>query len=114
MNIYYFWVTPYLPNKPNKDAFSTSWTNRWTNQRNSQGEEPGVDEKVVSTNLDDVEEQWGDGQQDTLRHNKLLHSILKEEPQRLRGREDVNFLKKTMMDNRKDVCSGLGPKLVIF
>jgi len=56
-----------------------------TDQRNSQGEEPGVDEKVVSTNLDDVQEQGGDREQDTLGHNELLHSILKEEPQCLKG-----------------------------
>lgn len=56
-----------------------------THQRNSQCEEPGIDEKEVSANLDDVEEQRGDRQQDTLGHNKLLYSIFKEEPQCLRS-----------------------------
>ena len=62
------------------------WTS--TNQRNSQGKEPGVNEKVVSTDLDDVEEQWGHRQQDALGHHKLLHSILEEEPYRLRKTQD--------------------------
>lgn len=31
-----------------------------TNQSNSQSKQPGVDEKVVPTNLDDVQKQRGD------------------------------------------------------
>ena len=64
-----------------------------TNQRDSQGEEPGVDEKVVAPNLDDVQEQWGHRQQDALGHSELLHSVSEEEPQRLRGRADINMNK---------------------
>lgn len=64
-----------------------------TDQRHSQGEEPGIDEKVVASDFDDVKEQWGHRQQDTLGHYKLLYSVLEEEPQRLRGREDIKINK---------------------
>lgn len=71
--------------------FNSWWGERSTNQRNSQSKKPRIDEKVVSTNLDDVQEQWGDRQQDALRHNKLLYSVLQEEAHRLRGRQDMNI-----------------------
>lgn len=50
-----------------------------TNQRDDECEEPGVDEEIISTDLDDVEEQRGDGQQNALRHHKLLQSVFQEE-----------------------------------
>lgn len=81
-----------------------------TNQRNRQGKEPGVDEKVVSTNLDDVQEQRGDGQQDALGHKKLLYSILQEEPHRLRGRPDRSIKTRQWWMTRaicQDVCAWL-------
>ena len=38
--------------------FGYGWPNLdWTNQRNTQSEEPGIDEEIVSAYLDDVEEQ---------------------------------------------------------
>lgn len=58
-----------------------------TDQRYTQGKEPGVDEEVVSTDLDDVEEQRSHRQQDALGHNKLLNGILQKEPHRLGGRQ---------------------------
>lgn len=76
-----------------------------TNQRHSQGEEPGINEKVVSTNLDDVQKQCGDRQQDTLGHNKLLYSILEEEPYRLSRTQDNS---KTTKDTIRMCASGAG------
>ena len=56
------------------------YKNSGTNQRDDESEEPGVDEEVISTDLDDVEEQGGHRQQNTLSHRKLLQGVLQEEP----------------------------------
>lgn len=78
-----------------------------TDQWDSQGKEPGINEKVVSTNLDDVQKQRGDRQQDTLGHNKLLYSILEEEPYCLSRTEDNS---KTAKDTIRMCVSGGGEK----
>lgn len=79
---------------------------RSTNQRNTQGEEPGIDEEVVAADLDDVEEQRGHRQQDTLSHYKFLHSILKEESQCLSGRQrrEKMQMKREGEKERGDRC----------
>lgn len=65
------------------------------NQRDDEREEPGVDEEIVSADLDDVQEQRGHGQQDALGHHKLLQSIFQEEAQRLRREQTRNKFKST-------------------
>lgn len=61
-----------------------------TDQRDDEGEEPGIDEEVVSASFDDVDEGGGDGQSDQLHHYKLLGLILEEETQSLKQRKRLD------------------------
>ncbi len=54
---------------------------RKTDQWDDECEEPGIDEEVITTDLDDVEEQWCHWQQNTLSHSELLESVFQEETQ---------------------------------
>lgn len=68
-------------------------TKKQTNQGNAQGKEPGVDEEVVTTDLNDVEQQRGHWQQDALGHSKFLHRVLQEKSQRLNGTQTGRNIK---------------------
>lgn len=46
-----------LPKAQTNHMYSVFTKVSSTNQRNSEGEEPGIDEKIVPTDLDDVQEQ---------------------------------------------------------